>query len=80
MSVDDAALAFLEAGGVLTPAVGEAKWRCLAVHSLVARLRKRGYVIPCRHRYDATTRRKWGEYTLQRPREPQQLSFDNVHL
>ena len=75
MSIDDAALAFLQAGGILTPAVGEAKWRCLAVHSLVARLRKRGHVIPCKWRYDATTRRKWGEYKLARPQEPQQLEL-----
>ena len=69
MSIDDAALQYLLAGGVLTPAVGEAKWRCLAVHSLVARLRKRGHTIPCQWRYDPQTRRRWGEYRIAQPQQ-----------
>ncbi len=67
MSIDDKALALLLTGAVLTPAVGEEMWRCLAVHSLVARLRKRGYIIPCKMRRDADTRRVWGEYRLVEP-------------
>lgn len=78
MSIDDHALAFLQAGGVLTPAVGEEKWRCLAVHSLVSRLRERGHTITCKRQFDRQTRRTWGEYRYVAPvtRMPtEQLSF-----
>ena len=75
MTVDDMALEYLKAGLTLTPAVGEKLWRCLAVHSLVARLRKRGYVISCKRRFDKDTRRIWGEYRLLRPQEPQQIEL-----
>ena len=64
MNLDDKILEFLKDGGVLTPAVGEERWRCLAVHSAVARLRQRGHVIPCKRRFDPVTRRTWGEYQL----------------
>ena len=67
MSIDDKALALLQSGAVLTPAVGEELWRCLAVHSLVARLRKRGYIIPCKMRRNAETGRVWGEYSMVEP-------------
>lgn len=69
MSIDDQALEFLQSGGVLTPAVGEEKWRCLAVHSLVARLRKRGFSIPCKRRHDKESGRIWGEYRLSQPEQ-----------
>lgn len=69
MSIDDQALEFLKTGAVLTPSIGEEKWRCLAVHSLVARLRSRGYTIACKRRYDKSTKRIWGEYRLQQPQQ-----------
>ena len=62
MSLDDKALEYLGAGNVLTPAVGEQLWRCLAVHSLIARLRKRGHTITCKMKRRGT--RSWGEYRL----------------
>ena len=67
MTLDDRALEYLQSGGVLTPAVGQELWRCYAVHSIAARLRKRGYVIPCKLRHNKETGRSYGEYRLSQP-------------
>ena len=63
MSIDDEALAYLQTGAALTPAIGEERWRCLAVHSMIARLRKRGYNIACKMRRSEAGR-NYGEYRL----------------
>ena len=67
MSIDDQALAVMQSGVVMTPAVGEERWRCLAVHSLIARLRKRGYIIETKMRRNDETGRVWGEYRMVEP-------------
>ena len=62
-SLDAQVLAYLQTGAVLTPAVGEERWKCLAVHSSVARLRAVGHKIDCKMIYPPSGRR-YGEYTL----------------
>ena len=63
MSLDTDVLAYLQTGAVLTPAVGEERWRCLAVHSSVSRLRTAGHRIDCKMIYPPSGRR-YGEYRL----------------
>ncbi len=66
MSLDTEVLEYLRTGAVLTPAVGEERWRCLAVHSAVARVRKllpAGQRITCKMRRSPAGR-PYGEYRL----------------
>lgn len=71
MSLDAQVLEYLQTGAVLTPAVGEERWRCLAVHSAVARVRKllpAGQRVVCKMRRSPSGRR-YGEYRLVVERE-----------
>lgn len=47
-SHDSDILAALQRGDVLTPAIAHERWGVLALHSAIARLRKRGHNIPCK--------------------------------
>lgn len=71
MSQDALILAHLKAGHLLTPAIAAEKWRCLALHSAIARLRKAGYRIICTWR--SGNGRVYGEYRIS---EPAQLPLD----
>lgn len=64
MSLDAQILAALKAGERLTPAIADARWRVLALHSAISRLRASGHTIRCTRRFDRNTRRTWGEYEL----------------
>jgi hypothetical protein len=50
--------------GAITPAVAYARYRCLALHSAIARLRKAGHRIVCTMKRRGT--RHWGEYKMER--------------
>ncbi|MBC7939732.1 MAG: hypothetical protein H7Z19_08210 [Chitinophagaceae bacterium] len=63
MSHDTRILAHLKRASI-TPAVAYAKYRCLALHSAISRLRGLGHRITCTMRARGT--RRWGEYRLQR--------------
>ena len=62
IDLDNAILAYLQTGAALTPAIADEKWRCLALHSAVSRLRERGHNITCTMR--SGNGRRWGEYSL----------------
>lgn len=62
MNQEDAILAHLQLGNVITPAEAYAMFGCLALHSRIACLRERGYLIPCVIR--SRGRQRWGEYRL----------------
>ena len=60
--LDNAILAYLQTGAVLTPALAADKFRCLALHSACSRLREKGHNITCTMR--SGNGRRWGEYSL----------------
>lgn len=62
MTQDDTILAHLQSGSAITPAEAAERWSILALHSAIARLRKRGYVIACR--IMTSNGRRWGEYKI----------------
>lgn len=64
MTLDDRILAHLQTGATLTPMIAEQEFDCYALHSAIARLRKRGYVIACKMRRNTESRRIYGEYRL----------------
>ena len=59
---DDAILAALQAGAILTPAIAAEKWGCLALHSAISRIRERGHTITCTLRSE--NGRRFGSYRL----------------
>ena len=65
---DDAILAALQAGAVLTPAIAAEKWGCLALHSAISRLREQGYTITCTLRTERG--RRFGSYKLTNAAQP----------
>lgn len=65
---DDAILAALQAGAVLTPAIAAEKWGNLALHSAISRLREQGNTITCTMRRDGG--RRFGEYRLTNAAQP----------
>lgn len=65
MSLDAQVLAALQAGDVITPAVAWERWRILALHSAIARLRKT-HPIHCTMRRE--NGRTFGSYTLTNER------------
>ena len=65
MSQDDKVLAHLEAGNTITPLEAFNLAGTLALHSLVARLRKKGYIIDMQMRHD--NGKNFGEYWLGIP-------------
>lgn len=65
MSEDTRILAHLKRRSI-TPAVAYAKYRCLALHSAISRLRGLGHRIACK--MEARGRKRWGRYTLAKGR------------
>lgn len=65
MSQDDKILAHLEAGNTVTPLDAFTIAGTLALHSLIARLRKRGYRIDMEMRHD--NGKHFGEYWIAIP-------------
>ena len=63
MTEDQAILKHLRRS-TITPSTAYTRYRCLALHSAIARLRKLGYRINCTMRAAGTKR--WGVYKLQR--------------
>ena len=63
MSADIRILAHLKRAS-LTPATAYARYRCLALHSAVSRLRRLGHDIRCT--MQARGSKRWGRYTLRR--------------
>ena len=70
MSEDAMILAHIRAAGSITPSQAYESAGCLARHSAIARLRKRGHRIICTMRRG--NGKMWGEYSLS---EPQQLAL-----
>lgn len=62
MSQDDAILKALQSGQTITPLLAEQLCGTLACHSAISRLRKRGYVIPCKR--VTQNGKHFGEYRL----------------
>lgn len=62
MTQDDLILSRLQEGRTITPAEAASEWGILALHSAVARLRKRGYLIECEIR--TGNGKRWGRYQL----------------
>ena len=62
MSTDDRILDWLRAGRTLTPKVAYTEFGCLALHSAIARLRRRGFDV--RHKRAQRGATFWGEYRL----------------
>lgn len=65
--VDAAVLSALQAGDVLTPAIAAERWRVLALHSAISRLREAGHEITCTMRHERG--RKFGEYRYVAPQD-----------
>ena len=63
--IDAAILDALRGGDVLTPAIAAERWRVLALHSAISRLREAGYEITCTMRHERG--RKFGEYRYVAP-------------
>lgn len=62
MSQDDEVLEYLKSGRTITPDSAHRLCGTLALHSLIARLRKKGNLIPCTMRRNG--RSIFGEYRL----------------
>lgn len=65
MSQDDKVLAYLQEGNTITPLEAYEIAGTLALHSLVSRLRKKGYRIDMNMRHD--NGKNFGEYYLAIP-------------
>jgi Helix-turn-helix domain len=65
MTQEDSILAWLKSGYAITPLAAFRRHGCLALHSAVARLRKRGHKITCRIMVTPTGARH-GVYRLVR--------------
>ena len=65
MSQDDKVLEYLQAGNTITPLEAYEIAGTLALHSLVSRLRKKGYRIDMEMRHD--NGKNFGEYWLAIP-------------
>ena len=64
-ALDSEILRYLQAGDVLTPAIAAERWRVLALHSAISRLREAGHEITCTMRHERG--RKFGEYRYVAP-------------
>lgn len=65
MTEDQAILRHLK-HTTITPRVAYLRYRCLALHSAISRLRKLGHKISCTMRAQGVKR--WGEYRLAKGR------------
>ena len=65
MSQDDKVLAYLQEGNTITPLEAYQIAGTLALHSLVSRLRKKGYRIDMNMRHD--NGKNFGEYYIAIP-------------
>ena len=63
MTYDTAILRHLRRRSI-TPAIAYTKFRCLALHSAISRLRDVGHKIKCTREQKGT--KHWGRYTLKR--------------
>jgi hypothetical protein len=63
MDIDDTILTYLRTGAVLTPAIAAEKWKVLALHSSISRLRERGHQITCTMK--SGNGRRYGSYKLE---------------
>ena len=61
-ALDAQILSALKSGEALTPAIAAERWRCLALHSAIARLRERGHSISCV--MVSANGRRYGTYRL----------------
>ena len=65
VSQNEAILAHMEGGDTITPAEAYALYGCLALHSRIAELRRKGYRIDGEMHSDG--KRRWGEYWIAIP-------------
>lgn len=61
-SQEDAILAHMQDGNTITPAEAYEMFGCLALHSRIAELRARNYVIECE--MVVRGRKRWGKYSM----------------